>query len=281
MNIDNNRLLALVNPVSEIAEQAGDKIMKIYREGFEVEEKKDRSPLTTADMASHNFIYNRLTELTPDIPILSEESRSIPYSERSSWETYWLIDPLDGTREFIKRNDEFTVNIALVKKQSAVLGVVYIPAQEICYYASKDNGAFKRPRNSSPTNIHTRHSSPSENPTICGSRSHAGKSLRTLLAQIGNYKLISFGSSIKTCLVADGSADIYPRFGPTSEWDTAAAHCIVDEAGGTLVDLELNIVQYNNKDSLLNPSFIVVGDFNSEWREFISEYVKNIQKVIK
>lgn len=270
MEMNNIRPAELVNLVCEIAKQAGLEILKIYREGFEIEEKNDRSPLTTADLASHHLICDKLQELTPDIPILSEESSSIPYSERSKWVSYWLIDPLDGTREFIKKNDEFTVNIALISNQTIDLGVVYIPVQGICYHACKGHGAFKQAQNQTAHRINTRHSKPDATPTICGSRSHAGKSLQALLKRIGEYELISMGSSIKTCLVAEGAADIYPRFGPTSEWDTAAAHCVVDEAGGMLVDTALNPLRYNTKDCLLNPSFIVLGDMNDQWREFLS-----------
>lgn len=270
MNTDNIQLEKLVNPVRELAKQAGSEIMKIYQEGFEVEEKKDHSPLTSADLASHHLIIERLQALTPNIPILSEESSAIPYDERSKWINYWLIDPLDGTREFIKRNGEFTVNIALITNQTASLGVVYIPVQDVCYFASNGSGAFKQGQNQPAHRINTRQSKPDDNPTICGSRSHAGKSLQALLTQIGKYELISMGSSIKTCLVAEGTADIYPRFGPTSEWDTAAAHCVVEEAGGMLVDTELKTLRYNTKDSLLNPSFIVIGDMNDQWREILS-----------
>ena len=269
MEINNIQLSELVNPVCEIAKQAGVKIMEIYREGFEIEEKKDRSPLTSADLASHTYIIENLKKLTPEIPILSEESSAIPYEERSKWHHYWLIDPLDGTREFIKRNGEFTVNIALISKQTACLGVVYIPVQDITYFASKGGSAFKQEQSGPAVKINTRSSTPADTPTICGSRSHAGKSLQALLSQIGEYELISMGSSIKTCLVAEGAADIYPRFGPTSEWDTAAAHCVVDEAGGMLVDTELEPLRYNSKDSLLNPSFIVIGDMNNQWRELL------------
>lgn len=263
------RLQELISPICEIARQAGVEIMKIYRHGFEVEDKNDRSPLTTADIASHSLISRQLQKLTPDIPILSEESGTILYSERSTWTNYWLIDPLDGTREFIKRNDEFTVNIALITNQEASLGVVHVPAQETCYFAAKGSGAFKQQTNKPAHRISTRHSIPGNTPTICGSRSSAGKSLQALLAQIGKYELISMGSSIKTCLVAEGKADIYPRFGPTCEWDTAAAQCVVQEAGGCLVDQELLPLRYNTKDSLLNPSFIVVGDMNNQWRDIL------------
>ena len=269
MKINNIELKELVNPVCDIAKQAGNEILNIYQEDFEIEAKKDNSPLTSADLASHTLIINSLENLTPEIPILSEESSSIPYAKRSSWDTYWLIDPLDGTREFIKRNGEFTVNIALINNQTAVLGVVYIPVQDILYFASKGDGAFKQEQNQTSIKINTRHSKPNEQPTVCGSRSHAGESLKELLKQIGNYKLISMGSSIKMCLVAEGTADIYPRFGPTSEWDTAAAHCVVSEAGGTLVDTSMESLKYNTKDSLLNPSFMAIGDMNQQWRELL------------
>ena len=272
MELNNKQLAELVNPVCEISQQAGSKIMKIYQEGFDIEEKNDRSPLTSADLASHRLITKSLKELTPNIPVLSEESSEIPYSERSAWENYWLIDPLDGTREFIKRNGEFTVNIALITNQVAILGVVYIPVQDIYYFASKENGSFKKEQNQPASRISTRNSTPNDKPVICGSRSHAGKSLQALLDEIGDYELISMGSSIKTCLVAERAADIYPRFGPTSEWDTAAAHCIVDEAGGILVDTSLNPLRYNTKDSLLNPSFIVIGNLNDSWREFLIKF---------
>ncbi len=269
------RLKELVNPVCEIAKQAGAEIMKIYAEGFEIQEKKDHSPLTTADLASHTLIMGQLEKLTPDIPILSEESASISFTERSSWKNYWLIDPLDGTREFIKRNGEFTVNIALITEHSSSLGVVYLPVKDVCYSASRNQGAYKQDQNSTADKIISRASSPENKPTICGSRSHAGKSLQALQDKIGQFDLISMGSSIKMCLVAEGVADIYPRFGPTSEWDTGAAHCVVNEAGGVIVDMNLQTLQYNTKDSLLNPSFLALGDMNNQWRDFLSENIAN------
>ena len=269
MIIDGIPLTELVNPACEIAKLAGAEILEIYQQKFEIKEKLDHSPITSADLASHNLIVNKLRKLTPNIPILSEESAAIPYQERSRWTNYWLIDPLDGTREFIKRNGEFTVNIALVTHQTANLGVVYVPVQDVCYFATKGSGAFKQKQGQPAVKINTRQSSPTRTPTVCGSRSHAGKSLQALLMRIGNYELINMGSSIKTCLVAEATADFYPRFGPTSEWDTAAAHCIVNEAGGKLVNFELEPLRYNTKDSLLNPSFIVFGDMNDQWCKFL------------
>ncbi len=273
MEINDIRLKELVNPVCEIAKQAGTEIMKIYTEGFEIEEKKDNSPLTTADLAAHTLIIEKLAALTPDIPKLSEESASISFIERSSWENYWLIDPLDGTREFIKRNGEFTVNIALITGNSPSLGVVYIPVQDICYFAAKNQGAYKQKQNQVAKPIRSRASTPASKPTICGSRSHAGESLKALQDKIGKFDLISMGSSIKMCLVAEGVADIYPRFGPTSEWDTAAAHCIVNEAGGAIVNTELETLSYNTKDSLLNPSFLAIGNLNDQWKDFLSNNI--------
>ena len=269
MDPDTTQLEALIAPVCDIVKQAGREIMKIYLDGFEVKEKEDHSPLTTADLASHRLICKQLQILTPEIPVLSEESASIPYLQRAKWKRYWLIDPLDGTREFIKKNGEFSVNVALIIDHVAHLGAVYIPAQDTCYYAATGRGAFKQEQEQAAYRIRTRFSKPDTTPTICGSRSHAGNSLQALLAQIGKYELIRVGSSIKTCLVAEGRADLYPRFGPTSEWDTAAAHCIVHEAGGSLVDTQLRNVRYNTKNSLLNPSFIVFGNLNDDWRKIL------------
>ncbi len=270
MEVDKTRLQELLPPVCEIAAQAGEAILKIYRQGFDIEGKSDHSPLTTADVASHELISERLRKLTPEIPVLSEESGTIPYRERAAWRSYWLVDPLDGTREFIKRNDEFTVNIALITDRRVILGVVYLPTKKVCYFAAEGSGAFKRRGGEPARGIHTRPSTPNGIPTVCASRSIAGRSLRALLARIGKYKLISVGSSIKTCLVAEGTADIYPRFGMTYEWDTAAPQCVLQEAGGRLVDQQLLPLRYNTKDSLLNPAFIAVGDINDEWRTLLT-----------
>ena len=269
METDKARLQELLQPVCEIARRAGEAILRIYRQGFDVREKSDHSPLTTADLTSHELISRQLRQLTPDLPILSEESGAIAYRERAAWRSYWLIDPLDGTREFIKRNDEFTVNIALITERRVGLGVVYLPTEEVCYFASEGGGAFKQRSCEPAQGIHTRLSTPDGTPTVCASRSITGKSLRALLERIGRYKLISVGSSIKTCLVAEGAADIYPRFGMTYEWDTAAPQCVLQEAGGRLVDLQLSPLRYNTKDSLLNPAFIAVGDMNDEWRSLL------------
>ena len=273
MDLDTKKLEALITPVCDIVKQAGQEIMKIYLGGFEIAEKEDHSPLTTADLASHHLICTRLQMLTPDIPVLSEESAMIPFDQRAKWKQYWLIDPLDGTREFIKKNDEFTVNIALVIDHVAHLGAVYLPAKDTCYFAATGHGAFKQEHKQAAHRIRTRISAPDSTPTICGSRARAGPSLQTLLSRIGKHELIRVGSSIKTCLVAEGRADLYPRFGPTSEWDTAAAHCVVREAGGSLVDTQLMDLRYNTKDSLLNPPFIVLGNLNDHWRKMLLQKI--------
>ncbi len=258
----------LLAATRKIATQAGEAIINVYNEGFEVTDKDDKSPLTTADLASHHSIVDGLKALTSDIPILSEESRLLPFETRSSWETYWLIDPLDGTKEFIKRNGEFTVNIALVHQHKLVLGVVYAPVLGLSYYAAKGHGSFKSTKDGDTLPIKTRDQTPKE-PVIAGSRSHAGDSLIAFLGKVGSHELISMGSSLKICLVAEGKADLYPRFGLTSEWDTAAAQCVVEEAGGELTDLDFKQLLYNTKESLLNPHFMVIGNTKHDWGSYL------------
>ncbi|MDH5191506.1 MAG: 3'(2'),5'-bisphosphate nucleotidase CysQ [Gammaproteobacteria bacterium] len=254
--------------VIEISQVAGKKILEVYETDFDVEHKEDKTPLTKADMAAHDIIVDGLGKLSSDIPILSEEEAKIPFSERASWETYWLVDPLDGTREFIKRNGEFTVNIALIHQHESILGVIYVPVSGVCYYASRGKGAFKQSQNSAAEQIQV--SNKVSNPVkVAGSRSHRGDSLNKFLASIGEYEILSMGSSLKSCLVAEGKADIYPRLGPTSEWDTAAAQCIVEEAGGKLVTLDMEQLRYNTKDELLNPYFLVIGDNSYDWKKHL------------
>ncbi len=245
------------------AQEAGDAILDIYRKDFEIYEKQDASPLTEADLASHRIIVDALRQLTPDIPILSEEDADIPFSERSRWSRYWLIDPLDGTREFIKKNDEFTVNIALVEHHRARIGVVHVPATGVTFFGEAGKGAY-RIREGATEQIHA--TQPARTPLrVAGSRSHAGNSLQTFLEKIGEHEIVSMGSSLKLCLVAEGKADIYPRLGPTSEWDTAAAQAVVEAAGGMVTDTSGSPLRYNTKESLLNPHFLVFGDPVRDW----------------
>jgi 3'(2'), 5'-bisphosphate nucleotidase len=259
---------ALLDDVIALAEEAGHRILEIYETDFDVTHKTDNSPLTEADMAAHDTIVEGLTRLTPDLPILSEESADIPFAERTQWTRYWLVDPLDGTREFVKRNGEFTVNIALIDHHEAILGVIYTPVSGLTYYAARGCGAFKKTPQDGTQPIATRRRQPGHT-VVAGSRSHRGDSLNAFLQRIGDYEIISMGSSLKSCLVAEGKADIYPRLGPTSEWDTAAAQCIVEEAGGRLTQTDLSPLRYNTKDSLLNPHFLVFGDPDYDWTQFL------------
>jgi 3'(2'), 5'-bisphosphate nucleotidase len=264
-------LTTLIQPLVELACAAGRKILAVYdSENVAVEQKDDKSPLTAADMASHHAIVDGLASLTPDIPVLSEESASLPYSERSSWSTYWLVDPLDGTREFIKRNGEFTVNIALIEDGVAVLGVVHVPVTNTTYLGCRGEGAFKQVSDSDRQPIHVRPLG--DGPVmVVGSRSHRGESLNKFLDRLGEHEMVGMGSSLKLCLVAKGAADIYPRLGPTSEWDTAAAQCVVEQAGGHVTDTGMQQLRYNTKDSLLNPFFLVFGDASRDWSQYLDK----------
>jgi 3'(2'), 5'-bisphosphate nucleotidase len=264
-------LTALMEPLAELARAAGRKILEIYNsEDQSVEEKADKSPLTAADMAAHHAIMDGLQAMTPDIPVLSEESATLPYSERSGWSVYWLVDPLDGTREFIKRNGEFTVNIALVEDGVAVLSVVHVPVTDVSYLGCKGTGAFKQTADGERQAIHVRKLSAGP-VLVVGSRSHRGDSLINFLEKLGEHEMVGMGSSLKLCLVAEGIADIYPRLGPTSEWDTAAAQCVVEQAGGFVTDTNMQPLRYNTKDSLLNPFFLVFGDDSHDWAQYLGE----------
>lgn len=265
--------LNLLKKITDIARQAGEAIMIIYHQDFAVEFKADNSPLTLADQAANEIIVSALEKLTPDTPRLSEESTIADYEHRSQWHEFWLIDPLDGTKEFVKRNGEFTVNIALISESRPVLGVVFAPVPNIMYSAAEGIGAFKEEAGSPSHAIHTR--SYQGGPVVLvASRSHVGKSLIAGIDRInkneGDVTIKNMGSSFKLCLVAEGAADVYPRLGPTSEWDTAAAHAVVNCAGGNVVDLQGNELHYN-KSSILNPDFIVQGDVNFSWKKYFNE----------
>jgi len=261
-------LSALIQPVTDIAVRAGNKILEIYETDFEIETKADESPLTTADKASHNTIVAALAELTPDIPILSEESDGITWEERSQWQEYWLIDPLDGTKEFIKKNGEFTVNIALIQGNRAVMGVVHVPVKNRSFYGYANGGAFECTAEGEVKEIHV--TSPAQNPArVVGSRSHRGELVDAYLAKLGDHVMVSMGSSLKLCLVATGEADVYPRLGLTSEWDTAAAQAVVECAGGKVVQLDGSPLMYNAKEDILNPYFLVFGDTGRDWTAYL------------
>ena len=248
-----------IQDVVAIAKEAGGAIMQIYSQDFEVEYKQDNSPLTIADKKANDIIENNLNQLLVNLPILSEEGKEIPYEDRKHWENFWLIDPLDGTKEFVKKNGEFTVNIALIHKNTPVLGVVYAPALDICYWAKQGEGAFKDGQR-----LPLKTESQRETYKIVASRSHMSDETQAFIDDIDTDKekeLILIGSSLKICLVAEGEADIYPRLGPTMEWDTGAAHAIVNETGKNVQ--KYNNVEYMshlyNKEKLLNQWF-VAGD---------------------
>ena len=246
----------LISSVVEIAKEAGIAITEIYNSDFDYQLKKDLSPITAADNLSHNIITERLKTLTPKIPILSEENCNIPYKIRSQWTQYWLVDPLDGTKEFISKNGEFTVNIALIENNTPIFGVIDIPITNETYWGSKVNGSFCSDANNDIKQINV--SEDNQNPIrLVASRSHPSEMLNDLLEKIIDYEIIEVGSSIKFCLIASGQADCYPRFGPTSEWDTAAGEAIVSYASGCVVTARGNSMNYNVKEDYLNPNFIV------------------------
>lgn len=268
--------------VIALAKHAGGEIMAIYsREDFGATQKADDSPLTLADLASHKAILKGLNELTPNIPVLSEEAADIPYATRSQWSLFWLVDPLDGTKEFIKRNGEFTVNIALVEDGVPILGVVYAPVLDTCYYGAQGAGAFKVSRSGfNPTSqggmlagepITVATLTTGQPIKIVASRSHSDERTTALLSKLGDHECISMGSSLKLCLVAEGKAHFYPRLGPTMEWDTAAAHAVVNAAGGIVHDKEGNELHYNKPD-LHNPEFFVHDNGDGKLNQLIKEF---------
>ncbi len=246
----------LIFSTAAIAKEAGEAIIKIYNSNFDYQLKKDLSPITAADNLSNNIIIKRLKLLTPEIPILSEESCNIPYPIRQQWTQFWLVDPLDGTKEFINKNGEFTVNIALIEQNIPILGVIHIPVTGETYWGSATNGSFYTKEDNNVRQINV--SKNLKNPVrILASRSHPSKALDSLLSKIKDYEIIYRGSSIKFCLIASGKADLYPRLGPTSEWDTAAGEAIVSFAGGYTLTKNGLPLAYNSKESLLNPNFLV------------------------
>jgi len=267
-----DRLTRLAESVGEIAAAAGQAILEVYRrDDFDVMRKEDQSPLTAADLASHRVIRDALARLTPDIPMLSEESADIAFEIRSGWREYWLVDPLDGTKEFVNRRDEFTVNIALVRDHEPVLGVVHVPVSGMTYSGVTGAGATRRSAGGAAQPIRVQR--PCARPVrVVGSRSHANPKLELFLQRLGDYRLVSMGSSLKFCLLAEGGADFYPRLGPTSEWDTAAAHAVVLGAGGRVVTLDGRPLQYNRKASYLNPEFLVIGDPGPDWLALFEDY---------
>lgn len=250
-------LFDLLETAKKAALEAGLEIVRIYESGdFSIEAKSDDSPLTKADKAAHQKIVSFLEKT--DIPILSEEGREIPYSERLNWKYFWMVDPLDGTKEFIKKNGEFTVNIALIHAGKSILGVVYTPVLQQMYWAVEENGAFSEINGTVAELKTTKKSLAESGVRVVASRSHMSEETENYIGQFKNADVVSKGSSLKFLLVASGLADVYPRFAPTMEWDTAAAHAIVTEAGGQVVLEDGQTPLTYNKENLLNPSFIAL-----------------------
>jgi len=252
-----------------IAQRAGTAILEVYHRDFSVVSKADDSPLTQADLASHKVILAALSEYQPALPVLSEESSASSYAERRNWRDFWLVDPLDGTKEFIKKNGEFTVNIALVRDHYPVAGVVHVPVTGVSYFGAAGLGCFRQDGRDQPLPIQARVPAATP-PVVVGSRSHANPDLARRLARLGAHRMVSMGSSLKFCLVAEGLADFYPRLGPTSEWDTAAAQAVVEAAGGRVVTLDGTRLSCNRGDSLLNPEFLVFADDRVDWLNIMS-----------
>jgi 3'(2'), 5'-bisphosphate nucleotidase len=260
MSTDPERLLL---EVTALAREAGRAILEVYASSFSVQEKADSSPLTEADLRSEKLILAGLKRIAPEIPVLSEESGQVPWSARRAWNRLWIVDPLDGTKEFVQRNGEFTVNIALVDAHRPVLGIVHAPALGRDYYACEGVGAFRSDAQAAgrPIRVAKRGTGPVR---VVGSRSHRGSSLDAFLQRVGAHEMVEVGSSLKLCLVAEGSADVYPRLGPTCEWDTAAGQCVLEQAGGQVLKLDGEPLEYNREDTL-NPHFVGFGDAERDW----------------
>ena len=260
-------MTALREACIALARRAGDAIMAVYAGDFAVELKDDESPLTRADMASHHVIVDGLRALAPDIPVLSEEGAGTPWETRRTWTRHWLVDPLDGTREFVKKNGEFTVNIALIEDGRSVLGVVYAPVFDDLLHAARGEGAWLR---DGDRDIALRTRRPATSPLrVAASRSHLDDRTAAALGRMGDIERVGLGSSLKFCRLAEGRIDVYPRFGPTSEWDTAAAQCVLEEAGGAVLRLDGTRLDYGLKENILNPDFIALGDTSLPWRDWL------------
>lgn len=246
--------LPAISELEPIARAAGDTIMAIYRQPFAVEYKQDESPLTAADQGAHEVIVQALARLTPDIPVLSEESDAETMQARLGWSRYWLVDPLDGTKEFVSRNGEFTVNIALIDQGRPVWGLVYAPVLDKLWYGGKEVGAW-RVADGTHKAIQTRPHEAGQAWRVVGSRNHLSQATLDYLAPLGEVELVSMGSSLKFCIIAEGGAELYPRLAPTCEWDTAAAQAVLEGAGGSVTQLDGSSLAYN-KPEILNPWFV-------------------------
>ena len=261
---------ALRETVIAIAQDAAASIMDVYARPFDVEIKSDSSPVTAADLAANQVILRGLGQLTPDLPILSEESAQVPWEVRRHWGAYWLVDPLDGTREFVKRNDEFSVNIALIYQGAPAFGVVLAPVSGVAWHAMRGELAYRRDGMHDSV-LRTR--TPALPPLqVAASRSHRSPQTQALLERIGEIEVVAQGSSLKFCRLAEGTLDVYPRLGPTAEWDTAAGQCVLHAAGGAVLSAATGKpFRYNRRETLLNGDFIALGDTRLPWRSWLPD----------
>lgn len=262
----------LIPDAITIARLAGQLILDIYEnKQYEAFTKEDETPVTTADLAAHKLIVEKLSQLTPDIPVLSEEAADISLEQRSQWDTYWLVDPLDGTQEFIARSGDFATIIALVRHHKPIMGIVYAPVSGVTYYAYENKGAWKIPAMDESLRINVlKHDAQDQSIAIAISRRQNINRVTERMSSAWNYDLVPLGSAaLKACLVAEGAVDCYLRLGPTGEWDTAATQCIVEEAGGAILSTELAPLSYNQRDTLENPNFIVTGDQTLAWDKIL------------
>ena len=257
-----------VEDVIALVRQAGEAIIAVYASDFAVEHKDDRSPLTAADRAAHDVLDAGLVMLAGELPVLSEESATINWKTRQTWSRYWLVDPLDGTREFVKRNGEFTVNVALIEEGVPIFGVVQAPVTGDLWWGGRSIGAYRRQADGSDTPLHTARPA-SAHLRVAASRSHLDARTQALLDKLGAHERLGLGSSLKFCRLAEGLADVYPRFGPTSEWDTAAAQCVLEGAGGCVIDTEGRPLRCNQGPSLLNGDFLALGDPDLPWSTWL------------
>jgi len=267
--LDERALDALREGIIAIARDAAAAILEVYEGEFAVQHKDDDSPLTAADLAAHRCIVAGLERLAPGIPVLSEESaHEVPAATRRQWPRMWLVDPLDGTREFVKRNGEFTVNIALVDDGVPILAVVQAPVTGALWHGQRGRGAFRRDGGRDVA-IHARR--PATPPLrVAASRSHRDARTESVLARMGEIEPVGVGSSLKFCRLAEGGMDAYPRSGPTSEWDTAAGQCVLEAAGGVVLDPQGRPLRYNQRDTILNGAFIALGDPDLPWRDWLA-----------
>ncbi len=254
-------LRELIDPIIRIAKEAGDSILPLYQspEQLDIQKKSDSTPVTSADLLSHKIIVKGLQGLASRWPTLSEEGEIATFDERKRWDRYWLLDPLDGTRGFINRSDEFTVNIALIEAHRSILGVLYAPVKRCCYFAYRDGGAFVQVADHKPISIRAQPINLDRIRFIVG-QYHDSKRMKRVLNQLSGSELLRLSSSLKFAWLAEGRADVYTRFGAISEWDIAAGQCVLEQAGGKVVDFNGESLQYNAQESLLCPNFLAIGD---------------------